>query len=152
MPRLLDCGNSYVFGLLAKSRFEITALENGSHFLLTLNAICSTNSSHSWIHITITWGTFKKNWCYNEEQLNQNLCRKTLEFCIFLSSPHNASVPNLQDLMPDDLRWSWYNNNKVHSICNLLESFWNHPVHPIWEKNCIPWNNPCCWKDWGPLI
>ena len=35
-----------------------------------------------------------------------------------------AGVPNLWDLMPDDLRWSWYNNNsnKVHNECTALES------------------------------
>ena len=29
-------------------------------------------------------------------------------------------VPSLWDLMPDDLRWRWYNNNgnKVHNKCN----------------------------------
>ena len=32
-----------------------------------------------------------------------------------------AGVPNLWNLMPDDLRWSWYNNsrNKGHSKCNV---------------------------------
>ena len=32
--------------------------------------------------------------------------------------------------MPDDLRWSQYNNNrnKVHNKCNALESSWNHPL------------------------
>ena len=40
-----------------------------------------------------------------------------------------AGVPNLQDLMPDDLRWDRCNNNsnKVHSNCNVLESSQNHP-------------------------
>ena len=35
-----------------------------------------------------------------------------------------AGIPNLRDLMPDDLRWSWYNNNrnKVHNKCCM-----NHP-------------------------
>ena len=35
-----------------------------------------------------------------------------------------TGVPNLQDLMPDDLRWSLCNNNrnKVHNKCNALES------------------------------
>ena len=63
-------------------------------------------------------------------------------------------VPNLQDLMPDDLRWSRCNNNrnKVHNKCNVLESSRNchsthththtqthtHTLHP-W-KSCLPWN------------
>ena len=51
--------------------------------------------------------------------------------------------PSLWDLMPDDPRWSWCNNNrsKVHNKCNVLESSWNRhhsPPHP-W-KNCLPWN------------
>ena len=35
----------------------------------------------------------------------------------------NTGIPNLWDLMPDDLRWSWCNNNrnKVHNKCNVLE-------------------------------
>ena len=44
-----------------------------------------------------------------------------------------AGVPSLQDLMPDDLRWNWCNNNrnKVHNKCYTLESSRNHPhSHP----------------------
>ena len=39
-----------------------------------------------------------------------------------------AGVPNLWDLMPGDLRWSFCNNNrnKVHNKCNELESSTNH--------------------------
>ena len=36
-----------------------------------------------------------------------------------------AGVPSLWDLMSDDLRWSWCNNNnrnKVYNKCNVLES------------------------------
>ena len=51
--------------------------------------------------------------------------------------PDTAGVPNLQDLMPDDLRWSRCNNNrnKVHNKCNALESSPNHPpsLSP-WKK------------------
>ena len=45
-------------------------------------------------------------------------------------------VPNLQDLMPDDLRRSWcnYDRNKVHNNCDALESSWNHPLHLSVEK------------------
>ena len=39
---------------------------------------------------------------------------------------HRSRIPNLQDLMPDDLRWNWHNNNNMHSKCNKLESSWNH--------------------------
>ena len=43
-----------------------------------------------------------------------------------------AGVPNLQDLMLDDLRWSWRNNNrnKVHNKCNVLELSRNPPPQP----------------------
>ena len=35
--------------------------------------------------------------------------------------------------MPDDLKWSWCNNNNrnnVHNKCNMLESSWNRPPAP----------------------
>ena len=49
-----------------------------------------------------------------------------------------AAVPNLQGLMPDDLRWSRgpNNRNNVHSKCDALESSQNHPpcrVHGKWS-------------------
>ena len=31
--------------------------------------------------------------------------------------------PTFWDLMPDDLRWSWCHNNKVHKKCNVIEGF-----------------------------
>ena len=42
-----------------------------------------------------------------------------------------AEVPNLWDLVPDDLRWGLCNNNrnKMHNKFNALESSQNHP-HP----------------------
>ena len=53
-----------------------------------------------------------------------------------------AGVPSLWDLMPDDLRWTWCNNNRDegHSNCNELESSWNHPFNPSPWKICLPWN------------
>ena len=43
-----------------------------------------------------------------------------------------ARVHKLQDIMSDNLRWSWYNNNrnKMHSNHNVLESSPNHPPCP----------------------
>ena len=43
----------------------------------------------------------------------------------------DARGPHLWDPVPDDLRWSWCNNNrnKVHDKCYALESSQNHP-HP----------------------
>jgi len=49
---------------------------------------------------------------------------KIISSCISYSSV----VPNLWNLMPNDLRWSWCKNNKVHNKCNTLESSWNHPA------------------------
>ena len=43
----------------------------------------------------------------------------------FNKSP-TSGIPNLWDLMPDDLRWSWC-NNKMHSKRNAPESSPNHP-------------------------
>ena len=61
------------------------------------------------------------------------------------SQSFRAGVLNLWDLMPDDLRWSWYNNNrnKVHNEYNVLEASPNHPpppppCHPGSCKNCFP--------------
>ena len=38
--------------------------------------------------------------------------------------------------MPDDLRYSWCNNNrnKMHNKCNALETSWNHPLPQSMEK------------------
>ena len=50
----------------------------------------------------------------------------------------SSGVPELSDLMPDDLRWSGCNNNrnKVHNKCNALESSPNHrhPRPPVCRK------------------
>ena len=48
----------------------------------------------------------------------------------------HSGVPNLQDLMPDDLRWNGCNNNryKVHNKCNTLESSQTTPHNPFVEK------------------
>ena len=68
-----------------------------------------------------------------------------------------TGVPSLQDLMPDDLRWSWCNNNrnKVHNTCNMLESSPNHRPHPhppvhwkIVSHEIGPW----CQKGWITLV
>ena len=43
-----------------------------------------------------------------------------------------AGVPSLQDLMLDDLRWNWCNNNrnKVHNKCNVFKLSPNHSPNP----------------------
>ena len=59
-------------------------------------------------------------------------------------------VPNLWDLMPDNLRWSCCSNNrnKMHNKCNVLESSRNHPTSTPW-KNCLPQSQPLVPKCWG---
>ena len=50
--------------------------------------------------------------------------------------------------MPDDLRWSRCNNNKVRNKCNALESFQNH--HPqVHGKVVFYETGPGCRKGWG---
>ena len=58
---------------------------------------------------------------------------------LYTSEWHGPGVPNLKDLMPDYLRWSWCNNkrNKVHDKHNELESFQNPPT-PYVEKLSFP--------------
>ena len=66
-----------------------------------------------------------------------------------------AGVPNLWDLMPDDLRGNWCNNNrnKVHNKCNVLESSWKHPpTTPVHGKTVLHETSPWCQKGWGPLV
>ena len=65
--------------------------------------------------------------------------------------PFMPGLPNLQNLVPDDLRWGWCNNNrnKVHDKCHVLESSRNHPCP---RKNCLPWNlsqGPLPHTRWG---
>ena len=87
---------------------------------------------------------------------------RTLEqIAISYSEQIRAGVPKLWDLMPNELRWSWCNNNrnKVYNKCNALESSWNHtfPTRPwnnylAWPQSLVPkrlgaarlWNSPPC--------
>ena len=71
------------------------------------------------------------SWCYSKAA--------QYAFHLNLTTSFKAGVPNLRDLMPGDLRWSWFNNNsnKVDK-CNVLESSRNHfPLLGPW-KNCLP--------------
>lgn len=65
-----------------------------------------------------------------------------------------AEVPNLKDLMLDDLRCNCDNSNrnKGHSKCNVLKSSQNHLPRPRTWKNCHPQNPSLCQKGWGPLV
>ena len=62
----------------------------------------------------------------------------------FICLSTKPGVPSLWDLVPDNLRCSWCNNNrnKVHNKCKALESFQNHPPTPSVEKlsfTGLPW-------------
>ena len=67
---------------------------------------------------------------------------------------YNTGVPNIQDLMPDDVRWSWCNNNrnKVHNKCKALESPWNHPPTLVHGKMVSYEPVPGAQNGWGPLL
>ena len=67
---------------------------------------------------------------------------------------YNTGVPNIQDLMPDDVRWSWCNNNrnKVHNKCKALESPWNHPPTLVHGKMVSYQPVPGAQNGWGPLL
>ena len=69
-----------------------------------------------------------------------------------LISAIHCRVPNLRDLMPDDLRQSWCNNrNKVHNKGYVFESSPNHfPPPPGLWKNWLPWNWSLVPKRLGP--
>ena len=69
-----------------------------------------------------------------------------------LISTIHCRVPNLRDLMPDDLRQSWCNNrNKVHNKGYVFESSPNHfPPPPGLWKNWLPWNWSLVPKRLGP--
>ena len=63
--------------------------------------------------------------------------------CCLYEQPSIAGVPDLHDLMPDDLRCSWCNNNrnKVHNTCNVLGSAPSHPPPlPSPRQSCLPQN------------
>ena len=72
--------------------------------------------------------------CIDSFHLEKNIIKQIALF--------KAGVPNLEDLMSDDLRWCWYNNkrNKVHNKRNACESSWNHLLSPGPWKNCLSWN------------
>ena len=64
-----------------------------------------------------------------------------------------TGVPSPWDLMPDDLRWSWCNNNrnKVHNKCKVLESSWNISPIPNCGKIVFQETSSWCKKVWGLL-
>ena len=66
--------------------------------------------------------------------------------------PLRAGVPNLWDLMPDDVRWSWCNRNRR---CTINVVHFSHPetICPsIHRKTVFHKTGPWCQKVWGPLL
>lgn len=63
---------------------------------------------------------------------------------------HRTGVPDLHDLMPNDLRWSRWNNNtdKVHKKCDVLKAMPPTlvPGETVFYKTG-PWSQRC----WGRL-
>ena len=67
-----------------------------------------------------------------------------------------SGAPSLQDLMPDDLRWSSCNNNrhKVNNQHTVLESSPNRPTTTLSIRGKTVFHNTCPWclKGWGLLL
>ena len=59
-----------------------------------------------------------------------------------------AGVPNLQDLMPDDLRWSWCNNSRNKGYCKCV-TIVKPPPHSGPSKNYLPQNRSLVSKRFG---
>jgi len=88
--------------------------------------------------LTILEVSFLKSWHFTSKQ--------------FRLQPPKARVPNLQDLMPNDLRWSWCNNrSKVHNKRNALESSENHPLNLVCGEIAFHEISPWCQKGRGLL-
>ena len=69
-------------------------------------------------------------------------------------SANLQGLPNLQDLVPDDLKWSYCNNNRNKAHNKVLELSPNHPSHPLTPvhgKIVFHETGPWCQKGWGPL-
>ena len=65
-----------------------------------------------------------------------------------------SGVPNLQDLMPDDVRWSWCSNNrnKVHNKRNVVESSPSHPPSLVCGKIIFHETQPLVLERLGPTV
>ena len=64
-----------------------------------------------------------------------------------------TGVPSLWYLMPDELRWSWCDNNrnKVNNKCNALESSQNYPSTLVRRKTVFREIGPWPQKWWQTL-
>ena len=99
---------------------------------------CLITSQRSYLQVP-------SHWDYDFEYIGSGVGTQTFIHCsIYLSSIiYQIGAPNVQDLMPDDLRWRWCSNNrnKMDNKYNALESSPNHLPHPYvfhktsWGKN-----------------
>ena len=73
---------------------------------------------------------------FNTEIMGVFLWNIHCSFIHSLTYPLTPWVPDLQDLMLDNLRWSRCNKNKKHNKWNALELSWDHlPWSQSMEKN-----------------
>ena len=126
-----------------------------SHCLDNLQFIIPvTLGSENPSHDTHPGPSFATSSEFNKSTLSSN---SKILFFPFFQYPElfsRSGVPNLQDLTPDDLRWSWCKNNrnKEHNWCKVLESSGNHPSpHPFAEKLFSMKLVPDA-RGWGPLF
>ena len=119
----------------------------------------ASGSSSTWSHKPSDFSVTRTNPLFsfgeNGEVIKQSGCVLSLvrichlkEYLLTCFLFITAGVPNLWDLMPDGLRWSWCSNNrnKMHNKWNALESSWNHLLYPSLWKNCLPQNLSLVWK------
>ena len=92
------------------------------------------------LHLSLIGG--RKKYGFKNTTYSSAFFPKSWLWGNWIVSTSTLRGPNLQDLMPDDLKWSWCNSNRnnVHNKYNALESFQNHPPCPGPGKNCLPQN------------
>ena len=110
----------------------------------TQNRYLHTSVHSNIIHINQKWkkpkSSAREEWINNIWSVPTMRCHPALwKWVSKILTQATTWVPSLWDLMPDDLRWSWYNNNgnKVHNKCNALESPWNHPPTGPWKNHLL---------------
>ena len=116
------------------------------------------------IKSVIYQGCSKESWIYHLSYVKLGwyaICKKSdwwrqdTGYYLLSKLWFQAGIPNLQDLMPNDLRWSWCNNNrnKMHNKCNVLESPQNHSsLTQLKGKNVFHETSLWCQKGRGPLV
>ena len=115
----------------------------------TQNRYLHANVHSNIIHINQKWkkpkSSAREEWINNIWSVPTMRCHPALwKWVSKIRTQATTWVPSLWDLMPDDLRWSWYNNNgnKVRNKGDALESTPYHAPPPtgLW-KNCFSTNS-----------